>query len=145
MLHIWYGEMPEAISNTSAYFNNVYLDSWLEDPLDQRMIRAVDRGEVMGPNAVNTKALGVIPPTKLSGGVKTLMLMHHVEDQIFNASNCGDNCARWILEIARHQELTIQLLHIMDFGDRRMQAEILNNHQIVNSMDELAEQAALLL
>lgn len=145
MLHIWFGEMPEAISNTSSYFNNVYLDSWLEDPLNQRMIRAVDHGEVMGPNAVNTKAMGMIPPTRLSCGVKTLMLMHHIDDQVFNASNCGDNCARWILKIARGKDLTIQLLHIMDFGSRQIHAEILNDHSIVNSMDELAESAALLL
>ena len=83
--------MPQAIYNTPTYFNNVYLDAWLEDPLDQKMIRSVDKGEVCGPNAVNTKALGLIPPTKLSGGVKTLMLIHNLPDKVFNASNCGDN------------------------------------------------------
>ena len=76
MLSIYFGDMPQAIYNTPTYFNNVYLDSWLEDTLDQKMIKAVDKGEVCGPNAVETKALGLIPPTKLSGGVKTLMLIH---------------------------------------------------------------------
>ena len=71
MLSIYFGDMPQAIYNTPTYFNNVYLDSWLEDALDQRMIKAVDKGVVCGPNAVETKALGLIPPTKLSGGVKT--------------------------------------------------------------------------
>ena len=46
------------------------------------MIRSVDKGEVCGPNAVNTKALGLIPPTKLSGGVKTLMLIHNLPDKV---------------------------------------------------------------
>lgn len=142
MLNIYFGDMPEAIRNAPNYFNNVYLDAWLEDDLNRRMIRAVDKGDVLGPNAVNTKALGIIPPTKLSGGVRTLMLIHMLPEQVFNASNCGDNCARWILEIARQQDITINLRHIMDFGGRRFQAHILNDDSDVTGMGELAEIAA---
>lgn len=142
MLSIYFGDMPQAIYNTPTYFNNVYLDSWLEDALNQRMIKAVDKGEVRGPNAVETKALGLIPPTKLSGGVKTLMLIHNLPDKIFNASNCGNNCARWILEIAKKQDVTINLRHIMDFGNRKLKIKVLNNGQVVDNMGDLAEIAA---
>ena len=142
MLNIYFGDMPSAIYNTSGYFNNVYLDSWLDDPLDREMIQAIDKGKPLGPNAVETEALGVIPPTKLSGGVKTLMLIHHLPDRVFNASNCGDNCARWILKIAKTQDITINLRHIMNFGKRKFQAKILNNGQTVENMEELAEVAA---
>ncbi len=142
MLNIYYGEMPQAIYNTPIYFNNVYLDQWLDDELNQRMIRSVDKGEVLGHNAVETKALGIIPPTKLSGGVKTLMLIHHMPDKVFNASNCGDNCARWILEIARRQDITINLRHIMDFGNRKLKVRVLNNGAMVDNMGDLAEIAA---
>lgn len=142
MLSIYFGDMPQAIYNTPTYFNNVYLDAWLEDPLDQEMIRSVDKGEVCGPNAVNTKALGLIPPTKLSGGVKTLMLIHNQPDMVFNVHNCGDNCARWILEIGKKQDVTINLRHIMDFGDRKLSIEVLNDGQIVDNMGDLAEIAA---
>lgn len=142
MLNIYFGDMPSAIYNTSGYFNNVYLDSWLDDPLDREMIQAIDKGKPLGPNAVETEALGVIPPTKLSGGVKTLILIHHLPDKVFNASNCGDNCARWILKIAKTQDITINLRHIMNFGKRKFQAKILNNGQNVENMEELAEVAA---
>lgn len=141
MLNIYFGDMPSAIYNTSGYFNNVYLDFWLDDPLDREMIQAIDKGKPLGPNAVETEALGVIPPTKLSGGVKTLMLIHHLPDKVFNASNCGDNCARWILKIAKTQDITINLRHIMNFGKRKFQAKILNNGQTVENMEELAEVA----
>lgn len=142
MLNIYFGDMPSAIYNTSGYFNNVYLDSWLDDPLDREMIQAIDKGKPLGPNAVETEALGVIPPTKLSGGVKTLMLIHHLPDKVFNASNCGDNCARWILKIAKTQDITINLRHIMNFGKRKFRVNIVNNGQTVESMEELAEVAA---
>lgn len=142
MLHIYYGDMPEAIYNAPNYFNNVYLDEWLEDDLNRTMIRKVDKGEVMGPNAVNTKALGVIPPTRLSGGVRTLMLIHMMPERVFNASNCGDNCARWILEIARRQDITINLRHIMNFGGSRWKIHVLNEDRIITNMGDLAEIAA---
>ncbi len=142
MLSIYFGDMPQAIYNTPTYFNNVYLDAWLEDPMNQKMIRSVDKGEVCGPNAVNTKALGLIPPTKLSGGVKTLMLIHNLPDKVFNVHNCGDNCVRWILEIGKKQDVTINLRHIMDFGDRKLSIKVLNDGQIVDNMGDLAEIAA---
>ena len=31
--------------------------------------------------------------------MKTLLLILNEPDKIFNASTCGDNCAKWILEI----------------------------------------------
>lgn len=46
----------------------------------------------------STTTLGGITPRELSGGVKTLILIHRVPDKIFNASTCGDNCAKWILK-----------------------------------------------
>ena len=111
--------MDGVIYNTSVFFNNVYSAEWLEDPFAQKIIKAVDRGVVLGPNAIETKVLGVIPPEKLSSGTKTLLLMHFMPENIYNASNCGDNCARWILAIGKAQDVTVNLYHLMNFGERR--------------------------
>ncbi|KIR01672.1 hypothetical protein P261_00486 [Lachnospiraceae bacterium TWA4] len=76
----------------------------------------------------------------MSGGVKTLILMKYDDTgNVFNASACGDNCAKWILEIAREKDLTINLNHIMNFGDCELNAVILNNGQEVHSMKEYVE------
>ncbi len=107
MLQIYYGSMPEAIYNTAMYFNNVYLDKWITDPFSREMIKAVDKAEVLSENAVSSAALGVIPVTGLSGGVKTLILMYNEPDKVFNASTCGDNCAKWILKIAKRSKRDI--------------------------------------
>ena len=64
LLTIHYGDMDGVIYNTSVFFNNVYSAEWLEDPFAQKIIKAVDRGVVLGPNAIETKVLGVIPPEK---------------------------------------------------------------------------------
>ena len=117
MLNIFFGELPEAIYDTASYFNNVYLDDWIEEDFSKSVLRAIDKAEVLSPQAVKTKALGVIPVTSISGGAKTLLLIDHMPKKVFNASTCGDNCAKWILKIAdRHKEdITITLHHLMDF------------------------------
>lgn len=139
MLNIYYGDMKEAIYNTSLYFDNTYFDGWLYDEFAQKMIRAVDKAKVISGQAVDSKALGVIPATKISGGLKTLLLIYNQPEKIFNASTCGDNCAKWILKIAERvkKDITINLRHIMDFGDGEFEIKILNNNVVVHSMSEL--------
>lgn len=137
MLHIYLGEMSDAIYHPPTYFDNRYEDEWITDPLSKEMIKDVDRSEVIGPHLIESPVLGAISPKELSGGVKTLMLMVFDEnDKVFNASACGDNCAKWILKIAQKKELTINLYHIMNFGADPFEAEILNTGQTVHTMLE---------
>lgn len=143
MLNIFYGDMPEAIFNTSVYFKNVYEDEWILDSFVKEMIMDIDKSMVLDKAVIDSPVMGKIPPTSLSGGVKTLILMKNEPEKIFNASTCGDNCAKWILEIAKIQELTINLRHLMNFGDGEFEIKILNTNQIVHSMKELVPIAGL--
>ena len=99
MLNIYFGDMEGAIYNTSVFFNNTYEDDWLTDDFARDVIKRIDRSEVVGPQAITSPVLGVIPPERLSGGTKTLLLMKNNPDKVFNASTCGDNCASFILRI----------------------------------------------
>lgn len=101
------------------------------------MILDVDKSEVLGIAIIKSSVLGNIPPVNLSGGVKTLILIKNEPEKIFNASTCGDNCSKWILKIAEGQDITINLRHLMDFGDEPFTVRILNTNQIVHSMEEL--------
>ena len=143
MLNIYYGRMPEAIFNTAVYFKNVYEDSWITDFFAKEMILDVDKSVVLGEAVIDSPVLGKISPLGLSGGVKTLILIKNEPQNIFNASTCGDNCAKWILKIAEKQDTTINLRHLMDFGDEKFDICILNTNQIVHSMKELVPIAVL--
>ncbi len=152
MLCIIFGEIPEDMEkkyvyNTSMYFDNTYLDNWLTDDLSVKMIKSVDKAVVLSPNAVDSKALGVIPVTKISGGLKTLLLLRHDDTKIFNASTCGDNCAKWILRIAKEskKDIVINLRHVMDFGDKPFEIKILNNGKTVHNIQEYVMTAGLYL
>lgn len=145
MLSIYYGDMPEAIENTSVYFKNVYLDSWLDDPFAQKMIKSVDKARVLGHAVIESPVLGTVSPLQLSGGVKTLLLIYNVPDRVFNASTCGDNCAWWILRIASGRDVTINLHHLMDFGNGRFSIKVLNSGNTVHDMDALLDETAAAL
>ena len=100
MLNIFLGEMKDAIYHPPTYFDNVYEDEWITDPLSIEMIRDIDKSDVIGVHLIESPVLGPISPKDLSGGVKTLMLMAFADqEKVFNASACGDNCAKWILKI----------------------------------------------
>lgn len=143
MLNIFYGKMSEAIFNTAVYFKNAYEDDWITDPMAKEMIRDVDKSVVLDSAVIDSPVMGKIAPTALSGGVKTLILIKNEPDKIFNASACGDNCAKWILKMADEQDITINLRHLMDFGEGEFTIHILNTNQIVHSMRELIPIAGL--
>ena len=137
MLNVFYGDMPEAIYNTAVYFKNVYEDDWITAPLAKEMILDVDKSTVLDSAVIDSPIMGKIAPTSLSGGVKTLILMENEPEKIFNASTCGDNCAKWILKIAENEDITINLRHLMDFGEGTFDICIMNTNQIVHNMKEL--------
>ncbi len=141
MLKIYYGDLEsdKYIFNPDVYFNNSYEDEWITDPLSVQMIKDVDKSDVIGPKVIDSPFLGSIPVERLSGGVKTLILMNNDSEHIFNASACGDNCAKWILHIADKKDLTIRLGYLMDFGKEGFNIEILNLGKVVHNGLELAE------
>lgn len=110
------------------------------------MIKDIDKSDVLSGECINSPVLGQIPPERLSGGVKTLLLILNEPDKIFNASTCGDNCAKWLLEIGRQKDVTINLRHMMGFGkETEFNIKIKNNGKIVQSMKELIPVASYYL
>ena len=141
MLKIFFGEMENAVYNTSLYFKNRFNPRWMEDERTVKMIKDVDKSEVLGNGAVSSPVMGIIAPVSLSGGVKTLILIDQINDKVFNASNCGDNCARWLLEMGREKDVVINLRHLMDFGDGQFDVEIMNTGETVHNIYDLAVKA----
>ena len=144
MLSIYLGEMENSIFHPPTYFDNVYEDEWITEPLSVEMIRDVDKSEVKEAHLIESPVLGPISPKELSGGVKTLILMAFDDnDRVFNASACGDNCAKWILSLSRQKDLTINLRNIMNFGSEPFEALILNTGKVVHNMLEFIKIAGM--
>lgn len=141
MLNVFFGDMPDAIYNTAVYFKNTYRDQWITSEYGARMIKDVDRSEVVDANLIQSPVLGAITPLQLSGGVKTLLLIKFDRSHVFNASTCGDNCAKWILDMAKDRKVLINLYHVMDFGKEDFRIRVQNSGVIAHNMAELIHES----
>ena len=139
MLSIIYGDLEadNYIFDPDTFFNNTYEDEWIVDDLSRKMIKDVDKSEVVGPHLIESPVLGPISQKELSGGVKTLILVNNDQDHVFNASACGDNCAKWLIEIGKKKDVTVRLGYFMNFGDGKFEIEIMNTGKVVNNSAEL--------
>lgn len=145
MLSVYFGDMQGAIYNPSLFFKNSYTDDWITDDLSKKMIRDVDQSTVIGPRVIDSPVLGGISPRELSGGVKTLIAIYKRPDKVFNVSACGDNCARWLLTIGEKMDVTVNLRHLMDFGNGVFTIHVLNTDQVVHTMKELLPIAGMIV
>lgn len=141
-LNIAFGDYYKSIIyNTEVYFRNSFRKEWIEDEKIKKVIRDVDKSTVINGNAIESPVFGIMPPTKLSGGVKTLMLMYNNPHMVFNVSTCGDNCVPFIEEMVKEKDILIGLYHAMDFSKEGFEAYIANGDIVTNSYEEYIELA----
>ena len=131
MLKIHFGEIEsdKYIINPESCFNSINEDKWMTDPLTIEMIKDIDGSEVKEP----------VSPECLSGSVKTLILIQHDAEHIYNTSACDDNCAKWLLKIGKEKDVLIRLGYLMDFGDEPFEIFIENLGVVVHDKKELYE------
>ncbi|MBR2188762.1 MAG: DUF4869 domain-containing protein [Eubacterium sp.] len=113
MLNIQFGEM-ERVAYGPTYFKYNYELEWLQDPFVQKMIEDVDKSRYVEGGVIDSEVLGPIPPERLSGGVQTLIMIYELPGKVFDATSCGPNCARWLLEIGKKKDITE--IHIVNAG-----------------------------
>ncbi len=114
MLKIFFGDM-EAANYGPSWFKYNYHPEWLKEPFVQQMIEDVDHSRYVDGLVIDSPVLGPIPPERLSGGLKTLIMIYERPDLIFDATSCGDNCAKWLLEIGKQKDVLVNLNYLMTF------------------------------
>ncbi len=123
------------MEDAPSYFDNVYEDEWIEDDFVKEMIKDVDKSTVISAHVIESPVFGAITPQGLSGGVKVLILMLKDDSFVYNMSNCGNSCAKWILKIAEQKDLTVYLQHILRF-EGSFEIQIMNTGKIVHNTQE---------
>lgn len=112
MLKIYFGEMKD-VNYGPSWFKNNYEPDWFKDDFVQNMILDVDKSKYVDGLVIESPVFGAIPPEKLSGGVQTLIMIYERPDLVFDATSCGDNCAKWLLEIGKRKDVTVNLNYLM--------------------------------
>ena len=138
MLRIFFGSKENEIYNTEMYYANQYDKKWLTDEFAKRVIADIDESEVIGEDEIQNDIFGRFSSRDLSAGVKTLLLLKNNPGRIYNISNCGDNCAKYILEIAENRDITVCLHHYMRFGsDFRVRVINDGKRKVITDPEEL--------
>ena len=147
MLRIVFGDI-EKVAYGPRWFKYHYDLNWFLDPFVQEMIEEVDKTRYVEGYIFDSPVLGPIPPEKLSGGVKTLIMIYEMPDILFDATSCGPNCAHMLLEIGKRKDVTVNLKYFMPMkGLEPFQIEIVNNGSVaeteydytLNALDSLNE------
>lgn len=100
----------------TPYFNLHKEKEWFDDPFVRKVIKAIDDSEVIKGEYIESPVWGGMSPDRLSTGVKALILMRMLPDANIYATKCGDNCAPYIVELSKMQDVTITFQHIMKFN-----------------------------
>lgn len=122
-------ELPDTLTMPDKYFNHVYEDNWLADPVVKQMVKDVDKSDLVD-QCVISPVLGQIAPERLSGGVKALILLLKEDNPecYINMTACGQNCAKWLAYISTHRDcVCVQTGFHIDFTDMDVDILCLNN------------------
>ena len=136
MLHIILGE-TENINYGPDWFKTNYDPEWLKDSFVQKMIKEIDKSDYVDGIVINSPILGPIPPERLSGGVQTLIMIYEKPQLIFDATSCGENCAKWLIEIGKQRDVTVNLNYLMKFNDiDDFEVFINNENRLITNIED---------
>lgn len=136
MLSIYFGD-KENVLHGPSWFRFNYRPEWFEDAFVQEMLKDIDKSKFLGGELIQSDVLGPIPPERLSGGVQTLISIYENPERMFNATSCGENCAKWLLRIGEKKDVEVNLRYFMPFdGCEPFEIRVINEDKIVLNMDE---------
>lgn len=99
MVSVFFGLDKTAVLNVDVYFNNVFEYEWLDDELVRDMVKDIDNSVVLSNQCIQSPVLGQIPPERLSGGVKTCIMLYKLDKFLPDLVVCGENCETWLSKI----------------------------------------------
>ncbi|MBR1742408.1 MAG: DUF4869 domain-containing protein [Lachnospiraceae bacterium] len=101
------------ISTPIFYVNK---QGWFTTDFERKVLADIEKADIINESTFNSPIYGALPMDRLSTGTKSVIIANRFPDKIVNATQCGNNCAKWFLEMSRDKDVTIQLDHLMDFG-----------------------------
>jgi hypothetical protein len=141
MLYVSFGDVgTDCIETVNATFNYRKKPEWFNRDDVKRIIKNIDKTEVIEDECLKSPVLGTIAPERLSTGCKAviLMLMYSGKRKVY-ATKCGDNCAPEILNLAKNMDISIVLHHVMEFPEPFEMTIEESGHVVTNMKDFISE------
>lgn len=137
MVSVYFGYDRSSIISVDAYFNNTFDEAWLDDEFVKEMILGIDKSNVLSNQCIQSPVLGQIPPERLSGGVKTCIMLYKMDDFVPDLIACGENCQKWLSEIFKRRDCKVTMSgYDLDFKGLEIQGVCENDGSVIqNSID----------
>lgn len=113
------------------YFDDVFEREWLKDEMVVRIIKEIDKTDVVRGNILESPVLGEISYRELSSGCKGLILQYFTNLKI-SGDRFGDNCFPIMLELAETKDIEIALSHLPKLKEP-FQLEFIQSNKIVDN------------
>lgn len=131
---------PMLITKPGAYFDRNKKEEWFCNPNVARIIKDIDKTDVIEGEILRSPVFGIMSPDRLSQGCKATILLECCDGIDIYATRCGDNCVPDILEISNRKDITITLNHCMKFPESGFCAKIIETDTIIHSHQEFVQQ-----
>lgn len=133
MVSVYFGYDKEAVLCVDIRFNNVFEYEWLDDPFVCEMIKDIDNSIVLSNQCIQSPVLGQIPPEKLSGGVKTCIMLYKEEDFMPDLIVCGENCEPWLSKIFEMKDCKVTMSgYDLTFRNLPIKGICENDNSVIN-------------
>jgi hypothetical protein len=114
MVIFYLGKLPSnrLVEFPVQLFDSTYEPAWLNSDIGKRIVKGIDKSDIVGDRVISSPALGMIPPDYLSCGCKSVLLAAFssaLDDKMLDGSKMGDNCFPWLFVVARELKKPVRV------------------------------------
>lgn len=119
-MELYFGHLEDELYAVDSFFLGNFDPSWLKSELAFKILQDIDRAIEIRDGAILVKDLFTDKPTwisshDLSSGTKALLIMLNTDEDFVCLTRCGENCAKWVIEIMKLKPLKCTLTYLMPF------------------------------
>lgn len=131
MMTVYVKKRPGLLLYAPTVFDLMYNDINFEDDFIKQMVKDVDQTEHIMGQVFNSPIFGAIAPTRLSGGVKSLIVVYTLEEaKNYSSVLFGGNCVEWLRQISFKKDFTIWMQHALEFISGGEPTAVLQDREI---------------
>lgn len=139
-MDLYFGHLDNETYYVDTLFKASYDESWFSSKLACDIMHDIDRVFEVKDCALHiidmfTEKPKWISPSDLSSGTKALLIMLNTDTEFICLTRCGENCAKWVAEIAKIKPLKCTLSYLMPF-EVDIPMHILNDDTYIETYDE---------
>ena len=146
MLKLWFGHKREArVGGVDTSFKLAFENEWMDDPLSRKIVESIEKSKIISNRIVDNPVMGEISIFDISSGCKQVLLMQHLETEyVYLSSTMGDNCAKWVQEVAKLRDVTLSINSMFVFEDD-VQALCMNTGAMINGYRDYLDTYTVLM